>query len=129
MGYDHHRQAFGRARRLGVVCRRGPRPSAFRLSALIRVAISILVAGGLTAAAIAALWGPLRTRADVIGYPIFANFNPYNYSRAYFLVVGFFPIAALLIFLGLTRIGHRVGLATPPSRGRLRPVTSLGEAE
>jgi hypothetical protein len=98
-----------------------PRPSAVRLSAAIRLAIAILVAGALTALAIVALWSPLHARADVIGYPIIGDFNPYNYSRAYYLTVGLFPLAALAIFLGLTRVGHRVGLATPPRRGPIRP--------
>ena len=107
-----------------------PPPSpALRRSASIRVAIALLVAAGITAAVIAAVSGPLRSKSDVIGYPIFADFNPYNYSYAYYLVVGLFPILTLLIFLGLTCIGQRVGLTTPPSRGRLRPVASLGEAE
>jgi hypothetical protein len=100
---------------------------ALRRSAAIRVAIALLYASVGTAVAVVVLWGPLRTKTDVIGYPIFANFNPYNYSRAYYLVVGAFPIAALLIFLALTRIGPRLGLATPPARGRLRPVTSPPE--
>ncbi len=105
-------------------------PSALRLSASIRVAIAVLVSGAVTATAIVALWAPLSAKSEVIAYPIFADFNPHNYSYAYYLVVGLFPVLGLLIFLGLTRIGHRVGLATPPSRGRLRPVASVaGEAE
>lgn len=106
-----------------------PSSSALRRSAFIRVAIAVFLAGALTATAIAVLWGPLRAKSDVIGYPIFDDFNPNNYADAYYLVVGLFPIAALLIFLGLTRIGPRVGLAVPPSRGRLRPLVSPAEAE
>ena len=105
-----------------------PRRPAPWLSASMRVGISLFVAGAITTAAILAQWGPLHATTDVIGYPIFADFNPYNYSRAYFLVVGLFPVAALLIFLGLTRIGYRVGLPAPPSRGRLRPVAGTHEA-
>lgn len=106
-----------------------PGSAAFRRSAAIRVAVAIVLAGALTAAAIVALWTPLPPKSDVIGYPIFAVFNPNNYAHAYYLTVGLFPIAALLIFLGVTRIGPRVGLAVPPSRGRLRPVASPSEAE
>ena len=72
---------------------------------------------------------PLSGKSTVIGYPIFDDFNPNNYGNAYYLTVGLFPIAALLIFLGLTRIGPRVGLAVPPSRGRLRPLAAPAEAE
>jgi hypothetical protein len=113
----------------GAHAARQPSPSALRRSAAIRVAIAVLVAGGVTAAVIASLSGPLNVKADVIGYPIFANFNPYIYSRAYYLIVGLFPILALLTFFGLTRVGHRVGLATPPSRGRVRPVATPGAAD
>jgi hypothetical protein len=99
------------------------------LSAAIRVAIAVLVAGAVTAIAIATLWGPLHTKSDVIGYPIFADFNPYNYSQAYYLTVGLFPILALAIFLGLTWLGPRVGLATPSPRGPIRPGARLGQVE
>ncbi len=76
-----------------------------------------------------AVWGPLGGKAGTLGYPIFADFNPHNYSRAYELAVVLFPLAALLIFLGLTRIGPRLGLATPPPRGPLRPTTPDTEAD
>ena len=108
---------------------REPRPSAVRLSASIRVALAVLIAGGVTAIAIVALWAPLDAKTDVIGYPVFADFNPYNYSQAYYLTIGLFPIAALAIFFALTRIGPRIGLAKPPPRGPIRPGASLVEAE
>ncbi|MBV9818665.1 MAG: hypothetical protein JOZ07_09980 [Solirubrobacterales bacterium] len=121
----------------GSVVQRNPRPAAarqrsspaLRRSAVIRVGLAVLVAGAVTAAAIVARWGPLTAKSDAIGYPIFADFNPNNYVDAYYLTVVLFPLLALLIFLGLTRIGPRVGLARPPSRGRLRPVVDLGEAQ
>ncbi len=103
--------------------------SALRRSAAIRVAVSVFLAGALTAAAVVAVWTPLPPKSDVIGYPIVAVFNPNNYAYAYYLAVGLFPIAGLLIFLGLTRIGPRVGLAVPPSRGGIRPLANPGEVE
>jgi hypothetical protein len=106
-----------------------PGSSALRRSAAIRVAVAVFLAAGLSAAAIVALWTPHPSKSDVIGYPIFADFNPSNYAHAYYLAVGLFPIAALLIFLGLTWIGPRVRLAVPPSRGRLRPLVTPAEAE
>jgi hypothetical protein len=102
---------------------------ALRRSALIRVAVAVLAAGGATAIAIASLWGPLRVKANIIGYPVFADFNPYNYSNAYYLVVGLFPVAALLLFAGLTRVAPKLGLATPSARGRIRPLTRESEAD
>ncbi len=100
----------------------GRDPSPFRVSAAIRAAVAILVAGSVTAAVIVARWAPLQSKSDVIGYPIFTDFNPYNYSSAYDLVIVVFPIAALLIYLGLTWIGQRAGPVAPPSGRRLRPL-------
>lgn len=88
---------------------------------MIRVVVSILVAGAVTAAAIALLWSPLDVKTSLIGYPVFADFNGYNYFTGYYLAVGFFPVAALLLFLLLTRVGPRFGLPAPPQRGPLRP--------
>ena len=116
-------------RRRGVADAPPPSSPALRRSAAIRLAIAVLVSGAITAAAIVALWAPPGAKADVIGYPIFSDFNPHNYWYAYILVVGLFPVLALLLFLGLTRIGPRVGLAIPPSRGRLRPLAGSGQVE
>jgi hypothetical protein len=92
-----------------------------RRSAAIRVLVAVLAAAGLTTIAILASWGPLDVHSDVVGYPIFADFNVNNYFTAYYLAVGFFPLAALLLFLGLTRLAPRIGLAAPGPRGSLRP--------
>lgn len=98
-------------------------------STMIRVAISVLVSGAVATTLILVLWTPLHTKSDVIAYPIFADFNPYKYEYAYYLTVLMFPVGALLIFLGLTRIGPRIGLVTPTPRGRLRPVARPAEAD
>ena len=127
--HDRNRNGGGAAGRWRAGCN----PSAQLISTPAQrvdpVAVAVFLAGALTAAAIVVLWAPYPAKSDVIGYPIFADYNPNNYAHAYYLAVGLFPIAALLIFLGLTRIGPRVGLAVPPSRGRLRPLVSPAEAE
>ena len=96
-------------------------------SAVIRISVALLIAGGLTTLAILVSWGPLDVHTDVVGYPIFNDFNVYNYFNAYYLIVGLFPVAALLIFLGLTRWAPRLGLAAPPKRGPLRPAPRAEE--
>jgi len=90
-------------------------------STALRILVAVLVAGGLTTLVILVAWGPLDVRTDVIGYPVFKDFNVYNYFNAYYLIVGLFPLAALLLFLGLTRLAPRLGLAAPLKRGPLRP--------
>lgn len=95
-------------------------PPQLRRSAAIRVGASVLIAGAATTLAIVLFWGPLSVKTDVIGYPIFADFNPYNYFRAFYFAIGVFPVLSVLLFLGLTRIGPRVGLPVPPPRGSLR---------
>ena len=100
------------------------RAAELRRSAAIRVSAAVGVAAGLTALFVAIAWAPFDTRSDVVGYPAFNAFNPQNYLHAYYLVVGFFPVAALLLFLGLTRIGPAIGLPVPPPRGPLRPATA-----
>jgi hypothetical protein len=92
-----------------------------RRSAALRVLVAVLTAGGLTTLVILVAWGPLDVHTDVIGYPVFKDFNVYNYFNTYYLIVGLFPLAALLIFLGLTRLAPKVGLVAPLKRGPLRP--------
>ncbi|MEK6252738.1 MAG: hypothetical protein AABM43_12575 [Actinomycetota bacterium] len=95
-----------------------------RKSTALRVLVAVLVAAGLTTIGIVVSWGPLDVHTDVVGYPVFKDFNVFNYFTAYYLVIGFFPLAALALFLGLTRLAPRFGLAAPPQRERLRPVPS-----
>ncbi len=99
-----------------------------RRSAAFRVGASVLIAGAVTAAAIVALWGPLDVQTDVVGYPIFADFNVDNYFTAYYLAVALFPLLALGLFSGLTKLAPRIGLAPAPARGALRPATLPVEA-
>jgi len=99
----------------------GPSAPQLRRSGAIRAVIALLCAAAVTLLSVVAAQGQLTVRTDVIGYPILANFNPFNYYWAYYLAVGLFPIASLLIFLGLTHIGPRLGLATPAPRGPVRP--------
>jgi hypothetical protein len=82
-------------------------PAQPRKGVVIRIAAAVLIAAAATASAVLLLWGPIGIKTDVIGYPIFANFNGYNYFRLYYLGVVFFPLVSLLLFLAFTRLGHR----------------------
>jgi hypothetical protein len=115
---EHEAPAQGQGPRLRV-----EQPNAARLrgSAAIRVFLALLLSGAATAAAILLTNTPEPPVTDVVGHPIFSDFNIQNYFNAYYAVIGLFPIAALLIFIGLTRIAPRIGLPVPPPRGHLRP--------
>lgn len=110
--------ARGHGRQFGT---EKPHAARLRASAAIRVAVAISLAAAATAAGILLTNTPEPPTTDVVGYPIFSDFNVQNYLTAYYAIIGFFPIATLLIFLGLTRMGPRIGLEDPPPRGSLRP--------
>ena len=116
--FEQEGGAPGQGRKLRI---ENPPSPGLRASAAIRVAVAVSLAAAATAAAILLTNSPEPPTTDVVGYPIFSNFNIRNYFTAYYAIVGFFPVAALLIFLGLTRMGPRIGLAVPASRGSLRP--------
>jgi hypothetical protein len=101
---------------------REPSRSALRISGAIRLGVAVVISGAVTAALIVAIWGPLHVKATVVGYPIYYNFNPFNFSRGYELTVVLFPLLTLGIFYGLTWLGPRLRLPTPPPRGRVRPL-------
>jgi hypothetical protein len=75
----------------------------FALGAL-RVLISVSIAAGLTAFTSSRLPPSLDVTTDVVGYPIFANFNVDRYLWIYVLWVAFFPLAALAIDVALARL-------------------------
>jgi hypothetical protein len=75
----------------------------FALAAL-RVLISVSIAAGLTAFISSRLPRSLDVTTDVVGYPIFANFNVDRYLWIYVLWVTFFPLAALAIDVALARL-------------------------
>jgi hypothetical protein len=95
-----------------------------RKGVVIRIAAALLISAAATASAVLLLWGPIDIKTDVIGYPIFANFNPYNYFRLYYLGVVFFPLASLALFLAFTRLGRRAEWQPPNPGASLRPPPS-----
>jgi hypothetical protein len=94
----------------------------FALAAL-RVLISVSIAAGLTAFISSRLPRSLDVTTDVVGYPIFANFNVDRYLWIYVLWVTFFPLAALAIDVALARLtGIRFpGLSSAPSSAADHP--------
>jgi hypothetical protein len=65
---------------------------------------SVAIAAGLTAFLSSHLPRSLDVTTDVVGYPIFANFNVDRYLWIYLLWVAFFPLAAIAIDIVLSRL-------------------------
>jgi hypothetical protein len=85
---------------------------------VLRALIAIAIAAGVTAQISGRLSRSLEVSTDVVGYPIFGNFNVDRYLWVYALWVAFFPLAALAIDLGLSRL----------TRGRFPRATSIRAA-
>ena len=100
-------------------------------AATVRRSTRFVVACGVAAGVTEAVWrvvpDALHARTDVVGYPIFADFDYTRYSDAYYLIVAFFPLLAVALYHVLCRVGP-LRVARP--RRALFPVpsTSAGEA-
>jgi hypothetical protein len=75
----------------------------FALVAL-RAVISVAIAAGLTVLIGSRLPRSLDVSTDVVGYPIVSDFNVDRYLWIYVLWVAFFPLAAVAIDIGLSRL-------------------------
>ena len=75
----------------------------------IRVLVAVAIAGTAAALAYLALPKELDVSTDIVGYPIYANFNINRYVWAYALLVVFIPLATLALFLSSrgSSSGHR----------------------
>ena len=69
-----------------------------RWRATCRFALSVASAGALSVWLARALRRPLAVTTDIVGYPIHANFNGFNYFNQYYVAVFFFPLASLLLY-------------------------------
>jgi hypothetical protein len=78
---------------------------------VLRFLTAILVAAIVAWKVIRTLPTKLSVQTDVVGYPTYANFNVQGYFQTYWVIVLLFPIVALLVFLSLTLIARRAGLA------------------
>ena len=78
-----------------------------RAIVVLRALVAIGIAAALTAATVSNLSRSLDVRTDVVGYPIYANFNVNRYVWVYALWAVFFPVVALGIDLALSRVTRR----------------------
>ena len=98
-----------------------PQPShGSRLRSARRFAISVIASGGLSWGLTRLLRRPLDVHTDIIGYPIFANFNGFNYFTQYYVSILCFPLLALLLYELIGRVWEGSEWPGPVSYTHLR---------
>ena len=90
-----------------------------------RLLLSILIAGGLTGVLWLRVPNSLLGPTDIVGYPIFANFDIYRYTYGYYFIALLFPVLAVLLFLAISWKGPLRRLHPPT--GRVLPLTNVFE--
>jgi hypothetical protein len=81
----------------------------FGFSAPIRLALALIIAAAATLKLVLSVPRHLSVSTDVVGYPIYADYNVGRLNDYYYLGVIFFPIAVLVLYLGQTWLAHRLG--------------------
>lgn len=84
----------------------------------MRLVTAIALSGLATLAVALSLHRQLSVSTDVVGYPIYANFNIERVIDQYYLGVLFFPVLALALYLAQNWIASRLGLT---ARAEPRP--------
>ena len=69
----------------------------------------MIIAAGATLKLVLSVPRQLNVSTDVVGYPIYADYNVGKLSDYYYLGVIFFPVATLVFYLGLTWLVRRLG--------------------
>ena len=91
-------------------------------NSVLRFMASIAVAAFVAWKVIQGLPTKISAHTDVVGYPTHANFNVESYFQTYWVVTLLFPTLAVLIFLAVTFIARRVGLAPRIRAEATRPI-------
>ncbi|HTZ07506.1 MAG TPA: hypothetical protein VMB72_00455 [Acidimicrobiales bacterium] len=99
-----------------------PAPTALRRAT--RFAVACAVSAGVTDGVWRLVPGALHVRTDVVGYPIFADFDYTRYSDGYYLIVAVFPVLAVVLYHVLCRRGP---LRVAPAAQPLFPVPVAGD--
>jgi hypothetical protein len=77
------------------------------LRSTARFAISVIVSGGISLGLARVLRRPLEVQTDIVGYPIYANFNGFNYFTQYYVMILCFPLVALVVYELVGRVWPR----------------------
>ena len=93
-----------------------------RIAVAGRVAAALAVAAGLCALAWQLVPHHLSVTTDVVGYPIFANFDLHRYFDAFYLIVVAFPALATVLYVAVSARAR--GAADAPRAPLLPLVTA-----
>ena len=93
---------------------------------LVRFLLSLVVAAGATGALWLRVPNDLLGPTDIVGYPIYANFDIYRYTYGYYVIVLLFPALATAIYLGISWRGPLRRLRTPSLP--VFPLTTVSDA-
>jgi hypothetical protein len=99
----------------------------FRWPASLRLFVAVAVAGLVTLALALAEPRQLKLSTDVVGYPIYANFNIERQVNLYYIGVLFFPVLALMLYLAQTWLAARLGVVGPERRSAPNPRPSAAD--
>jgi hypothetical protein len=96
------------------------------------VAVNSLLAVTFSAAVVAAVRAgiphQLEVSTDIVGYPIFFNFNIERLVQQYYLLTVVFPVLALLAYLALARATVRLGMLDRSPAASFWPPEGVGPA-
>ena len=102
---------------------------------VIRIVAALLAAGAICGLALTLYPDDLSVSTDVLGYPIFRDFNSGRYTFEYLLIVVAFPAIAIAIFSALEvlarrRVGRRAvpGLPTVAVTDESTPIPTAGRS-
>src|ERR1700687_4741705 len=82
----------------------------------VSLVTAVAVSGLLSAALLIRLPHKLTASTDIVGYPIFADYNADRLKDAYYIGVLFFPITALFLYLVLSWLLRRWRWLTAPAQ-------------
>ena len=102
---------------------------------VIRIVAALLAAGAICGLALTLYPDDLSVSTDILGYPIFRDFNSGRYTFEYLLIVVAFPAIAIAIFSALEvlarrRVGRRAvpGLPTVAVTDASTPIPTRGRS-
>jgi hypothetical protein len=95
--------------------------------ATVRFMISVFGAAGTTRLLWTLVPTKLAINTDIVGYPVFADFNPSRYTYGYLFFVLIFPALSLIIYTILARRGPLQKQVL--DKQNLLPIVSVGETD